>query len=308
MLDRHNALWIAKAGFRAGGLCRVDTDVLHCFDSAQGVPNREIFSLLEDHLGNLWFGGSGGLYRWSGNAAQTYPLKDSASTISSIAEGANGEIIAANGVYPLKHIAGSRLEDYEIQPGSRGVEIRVLLTDSDGALWIGTSSQGLLHVYKGHVDRYDHADGLSSDTVLSLFEDREHNMWVGTDRGIDRFRALPVVTLSKREGLSRDTAGSVFASKDGSVWVGTGAGLNRVRNRSVTVYSNRDGLPSNGIQAIMEDHSGGLWVGTTAGLAYSRNSRFHPVDLPERCEDTIALRQERKSLTVFCGLATPNTD
>ena len=280
LLDRHNTVWIAKAGFHSGGLCRVETDVLHCFDSAQGVPNREIFSLLEDRVGNLWFGGVGGLYRWNGGAAQIYPPKESTAMISSIAQAENNEIIAANGVHPLNHVVGSRLENYGIQPGSPGVETRVLFTDSDGALWMGTSSHGLFHVYKGHVDRYTRADGLSSDTVLVLFEDREHNIWVGTDRGIDRFRALPVVTLSKREGLSQDTAGSVFASKDGSVWVGTSAGLNRVRNHNVTVYSTRDGLPSNGIQAIMEDHSGGLWVGTNAGLAYSRNSRFRAVDLP----------------------------
>ena len=280
LLDRHNAVWIAKAGFRSGGLCRVETNVLHCFDSAQGLANREIFSLLEDHLGNLWFGGVGGLYRWNGDAAQIYPLKESNEIISSIAQDENDEIIAANGVHPLQHVGGGRLENYGIQPGSRGAEIRVLFTDTDGALWIGTGSQGLFHVYRGHVDRYNHTDGLSSDTVLVLFEDREHNIWVGTDRGIDRFRALPVITLSKREGLSQDTAGSVFASKDGSVWVGTTAGLNRVRNRSVTSYSNRDGLPSNVIEAIMEDYSGGLWVGTNAGLVYSRNGRFHPVDLP----------------------------
>ena len=279
LLDRHNAVWIAKAGFHSGGVCRVETDVLHCFDSAHGLPDRAIFSLIEDQLGNLWFGGVGGLYRWNGDSAQNYPLQKSTEIISSIAQDENNEIIAADGVNPLKHVVGSKLENYGIQPG-RGVEIRVLLTDSDGALWIGTSSHGLLHVYKGHVDSYNHTDGLSSDTVLVLFEDREHNIWVGTDRGIDRFRALPVISFSKREGLSRDTAGSVFASADGSVLIGTSAGLNRVRNHSVTVYSSRDGLPSDGIQAIMEDHSGGLWVGTNAGLAYSRNSRFRPIDLP----------------------------
>ena len=97
-LDHHNAVWIAKAGFRSGGLCRVETNVLHCFDSAHGVPNREIVSLLEDHLGNLWFGGVGGLYRWNSGAAQIYPPKESTSMISSIAQGENNEIIAASGV------------------------------------------------------------------------------------------------------------------------------------------------------------------------------------------------------------------
>jgi len=280
VIDGHNALWIAKAGFRSGGLCRLETDVLHCFDSAQGLPNGAILSMIEDRLGNLWFGGVGGLYRWDGAAAQIYPLRDATAMIGSITRGDNNEIIAANGANPLKHVVGSRLENYGIQTESSGVEARVLLTDSDGALWIGTGSQGLLHVYKGHVDRYNHTDGLSSDSVLVLFEDREHNMWVGTDRGMDRFRALPVVALSKREGLSRDTAGSVFASKDGSVWVGTTAGLNRVRGHDVTVYSGPDGLPSDDIQAIMEESSGVLWVGTSAGLAYSRNTRFHPMDLP----------------------------
>ena len=304
LLDHQNAVWIAKAGFRSGGLCRVESDVLHCLDSAHGLPNGPIFSLMEDHLGSLWLGGVGALYRWNGEAATMYPVKGSTEVISSVANLESNEIIAANGVNPLKHVAGGKLENYRIQPEGRGVQTRVLLADGDGALWIGTNSQGLFHLYKGHVDRYDHADGLSSDTVLSLFEDREHNIWVGTDRGMDRFCALPVVMFSKREGLSQDTAGSVFASKDGSVLVGTSAGLNRLRDHSVTVSSRRDGLPSDAIQGIMEDHSGGVSVATSVGLAYSKNNHFQPVDLPDgaKIRSVAAAAEEPAGILWFSDL------
>ena len=279
LTDRNGRVWVATTGFHSGRLCRMEPAGLHCYGPAEGFPDRAVFSLLEDRLGNLWFGGVGGLYRWNAAKAESFPLHEPTAMIRSITRGNDDEVIAAaSDGDPLKQVVGSNLEKYGIQPGPGRFQVRVLLSDRDGALWIGMGGQGLLHAYKGHVDRYTRTDGLSGDVVINLFEDREGNIWVATDRGLDRFRALPVVTLSKREGLSQDTARSVFASKDGSVWIGTDHGLNRVREGSVTVYDTGNGLPSNVIYALTEDHGGTLWAGTRYGLAYFRNGRFHSLD------------------------------
>ena len=64
--------------------------------------------------------------------------------------------------------------------------------------------RGLIHIHHGQTDVFTQADGLSADIICSLFEDREGNVWVGTNRGLDRFREPPVTTISAKQGLSSD--------------------------------------------------------------------------------------------------------
>ena len=86
----------------------------------------------------------------------------------------------------------------------RDVDSNKLLRDRDGGLWIGTHQRGIIHMHNGRADVFTKSDGLSGNIICSLFEDREGNVWVGTSsRGLDRFRELPVSTISIRHGLSR---------------------------------------------------------------------------------------------------------
>ena len=185
-----------------------------------------------------------GLYRWDSGKVRHYGSFESSPRIAGIAQEPGGGIVVSTGGKGLQRLVDGKLESYgNVETANR--RARALLTDRAGALWIGTIGQGLLHVYRGRTDRFTRAHGLSGDTVLNLFEDREGNIWAATEHGLDRFRDLPVTTLSKREGLSEDTAGSVIASKDGGVWIGTAKGLNRVEDNSrITVYGRSSGLPS----------------------------------------------------------------
>jgi ligand-binding sensor domain-containing protein len=58
-----------------------------------------------------------------------------------------------------------------------------LWLDRHNALWIGTEGNGIYRVHDGKVDRFRSADGLSSDTAESFFEDREGNLWWSRARG-----------------------------------------------------------------------------------------------------------------------------
>ncbi len=52
------------------------------------------------------------------------------------------------------------------------------------------------------MEKFAERDGLSTEFVWCLLEDREHNVWVGTQNGLNRFRDEKVVTLTRREGLA----------------------------------------------------------------------------------------------------------
>ena len=277
--DHAGTVWVGTAGYRSGGLCRVDSHVLRCYSTGDRSAGAGVLSLLEDRSGNLWVGGRG-LCQWKAGACVN-PLSAPVGMISSMAEDHHGEIWVANTAEGgLKRLHGSKLvSDPFLSPGDR-MKPGVLLSDRDGGFWIGTAGQGLVHLHGGKVDRFTVADGLTSDSIYDLFEDREGNVWAATERGLDLFRDLPVTTISRREGLSQNSAGSIFPGNDGSVWVGTGDGLNRVRDGKITTYTKSDGLPSNSIATIFAERAGRLWVHSTTGLSYSENGRFRVFDHP----------------------------
>lgn len=57
---------------------------------------------------------------------------------------------------------------------------------ADGSFVIGTISNGIYHLdINGNlIDKINQENGLNNNTVLSMFEDSEHNVWLGLDNGI----------------------------------------------------------------------------------------------------------------------------
>ena len=179
----------------------------------------------------------------------------------------------------LRQIAGTRVMDYPVPGLPSPVNSAELLRDRNGGLWIGTQVRGLVHSYEGRTSLFTRKDGLSGDEVKALFEDREGTIWVGTSAGLDRFRELPVTSLSVEQGLSSAIAKSVLAARDGSVWIGAPDGLNRWNHGHVTIYRMRSdpGLPCCGISSLYEDDRGRVWVSGYRGLAAFEKGKFTAV-------------------------------
>jgi signal transduction histidine kinase len=160
----------------------------------------------------------------------------------------------------------------------REIKSNKLLRDRDGGLWIGTKSRGLLHVKDGKADAFTRADGLTGNISCALFEDHEGNIWYGSEKGIDRFRKLPVTTVSAKQGLPDEVTKSVLATADRSIWAATDGGIVRWKDGELIVYKERDGLPDSHAQSLYEDAQGRLWVSTAKGLARFASGRFVAVD------------------------------
>src|SRR6202021_3697902 len=71
--------------------------------------------------------------------------------------------------------------------------------------------------------------GLAANRILSLYEDREGSLWIGTDSGgLNLLRDQKFTTYTTSDGLSGNLVRCVFERPQGELWIGTdGAGLNR---------------------------------------------------------------------------------
>ena len=66
------------------------------------------------------------------------------------------------------------------------------------------------------------ADGLVSNTVLTVFEDSHGTMWFGTTDGLTRYDGKNFRTFTTEDGLSRNTIGLIFEDRQGMLWFGDG--------------------------------------------------------------------------------------
>ena len=232
--DREGTVWVGT--FSSTGLparvCAIRAGSVQC-KGEDGAFGSFVWSLGEDSSGTLWAGTDSGVWRCNPGPAQRYALPGM--RVGDLLKSDDGRLLIGVSGAGLKRLIANKLEPYPIYSAmnrnallpDREIDANKLLRDRDGGLWIGTHQRGLIHIHHGRTDVFTKSDGLSGDISCSLFEDREGNVWYASTRGLDRFRELPVTTISTKQGLSSEYVSSLVAGAEGSVWVATHVGLTK---------------------------------------------------------------------------------
>lgn len=166
--------------------------------------------------------------------------------------------------------------DKRSTPALRSNNIRALLADREGDLWIGTTGGGVSRLKNGEFSTYTTKDGLSNEVILALFEDSKGNIWIGTDGGgADVWKEGKFTVYSTSNGLAANSVYCFAEDSSGGLWIGTDNGVSRLQGARFRTYSTSDGLPSNNVRNLYFDREGDLWIGTNGGgLARLRNGKF----------------------------------
>lgn len=287
------SLWVVRAAMTVSDnpLCHVTEPRVQCFGKKDGVPIAPIDSILPDGKGGFWLGGQTALVHWHDGASETYPIEALKSNVGqhgvvSLALGPDG-ILWVGMLAEGPGLGLGRLQQGVVKPfvtptfdGSK-VEVFGMTLDRDGNLWVATRGKGMYRIRGDSVDHYGRTDGLSSDDVNLLFEDREGILWAGTSNGLDSFRDAPVTTFSASEGLSKDAAVGILSSRDGSIWVAGDGSLDRIANGRISSIRADHGLPGHQVGSLLEDHAGHLWVGVDDSLYLLKDGRFQRVAGPD---------------------------
>jgi signal transduction histidine kinase/ligand-binding sensor domain-containing protein len=283
---RDGYLWMATDG----GLVRFDGTDFTIFDR-HNTPQMQsdlVNGLLEDQAGNLWIGTSNGLVEYSARGESPFTrfaMQQGlpSDSVSSLFRNAAGQICAetaaGNACQTSMGFAvlpdGSRVDPSSEQPK---------VTSSDGAIW-SASSAGLRRIKDGETTEVAMPDGFAGSDILTLFVDREGDLWVGSENaGAAILRQPPFASIGKKDGLAADHVRSLLQDADGDLWFGTSAGLTRLHQGVYSTIAVAQGLASNEIIALASSHPGGpqdtggndsgLWIGTPDGLSHLEHGRI----------------------------------
>jgi ligand-binding sensor domain-containing protein len=171
--DRNGSLWVAMDEhiYKYNGQ---DWSKVPSFADADFFET--IHSLIVDESGTLWCGTMKGLWRFDGI---WHKEKIDASVYSILSVG-NKELIGTNqGLFQISKTAISEIELHQITD----FEIRVLILDSDGIVWIGTQS-GLIKLSGQEHTFFTTKDGLANNSIQTMTLG-EGKLWIGTSNGLN---------------------------------------------------------------------------------------------------------------------------
>jgi ligand-binding sensor domain-containing protein/signal transduction histidine kinase len=270
LCERPGSTWIATSR----GLFEFKDDRLN---EVTGPPQDEhimsVYSLLEDHSGNIWVSiGNGKVLcrhkdQWiTYNESSGLPF----AYITSLVESSDGTIWAGSLDDGLYYLSGDRFLVVREKDGLSGNAVRSLLADREGDLWVGTRISGLNRVARQQLVVFGANEGLTNDFVRSVAESSDGAIWVATiGGGIYRGEQGRFEAVASIEGtVTYPFMEAVVAVRDGSVWWGGAGALFQWKDGRVATHYTRQHTPwlaDMGVTALLEDVHAGLWIGTTGG-------------------------------------------
>lgn len=284
--DSYGTVWI---GSQDAGLDAYDikkNTVIHYGKGPKGsssLPSDIINVIFEDHDHNIWIGTNDGFsfFKRSANQFITFQHRPN-----------NPHSISSN-------------------------IIKTIMQDHSGVFWVGTQTGGLSRFQLNedmivspetasfdNIYESDDETGLSYSTVHSSYEDRDHNLWIGTYSGginfisntPDRFMKLQQ-QKHLTNGLSYHKVWGICDDKEGNIWIGTdGGGINKfnLSTDAIEVYKHSEtdtrSVSNNAILCALKDHSGNLWFGTYSGGLNKYDPRTNKfIHFQHNAEDSLSL-------------------
>jgi signal transduction histidine kinase/ligand-binding sensor domain-containing protein len=281
-------VWVATVG----GVARLDADHWHKVRLDWNFTAKAARDLSVDPSGTLWASVETRVLYLPKGAHSFEDAGVQAHQIMSLAPAPDGSMVYTDLRKEGEPQSVCRLQ---MKPGSSVVrcislpdiqsasDIQSVFVDRRGSLWFtGDNVMRLAHpellewnggrIPRASIDEYGKNDGLTASTDTML-EDHEGNIWIGTDKGLDRFRQR---NLRWYPAPENQLLFNLAQGAGGEIWASTFGG---------PVYRIAAGkwIPDspNGVRYFYRDPSGALWASRGDGIWVWSGGRFVKQPVPK---------------------------
>lgn len=235
--------------------------------------------------GGTWIATDAGLLRLSENE-QWYQVGSGATILkrtNAMTADSRGGLWVSDREHGIFRWHPDRPEVFDPVPALAGLRVSRLYADSRDRLWF-ISNAGRLGMFtsEGTLRMFSAQDGLSSEILLTVYEDSSHVIWVGAFDGLNRRVGERFVRFDQANRF-RGGVGGIVEDEEGDLWLATASGIVCVSRRALdtsltdpasevhtSLFDTADGtagMPiSFGGPSAVRARDGRLWFVTGRGL------------------------------------------
>ena len=275
--DGDGSIWLAPN--IKSGVYRYDGKTFQLFPTGDGFVWNPVTSMVEDRKGVLWFGTwSEGVSRFDpsarpGQAWASFGPDEglSDSRVLSIYLDREENLWIGTQGGGISRYSKRDWTTYTEHEGLVNDNLWRLYEDSAGHLWVSAHSSSVVR-YDSRSDteeaswtEFTTADGLPRG-VYSVFQDRDGDLWFGTNAGVSRYDPgnATFTSFTTEDGLVGSRVFDVYQDRKGDYWFNHDRGVSRFDGERIEVFTREDGLPPQRWwwPRFTEDRVGDLWIST----------------------------------------------
>ncbi len=272
-------LWIATTK----GLVRFD-GIEFTFISFSGTGGADAGenpipeTLFVDRQGTLWIGSSAGLTSFHHQTGRFYTYSTThgitKDRIRRIKDDMRGGLWISFFTSYVNRFSEGKFSPFNASHGLKGNKINAIIESQNGNLLFGSRENGVFIYHEGKFLQLP-VPGLDRLHLIDMFEDKQGNLWIGTNNGLFQVTGQETKIYTTRDGLSADYVTGIMEDSDGNTWVGTLKGLNRLEKKPDGTIGFKSVLKDPAIVCLFEDREKSLWVGTyDSGLKRIKEGKF----------------------------------
>jgi signal transduction histidine kinase/ligand-binding sensor domain-containing protein/CheY-like chemotaxis protein/AraC-like DNA-binding protein len=249
-----------------------------------GLSFGIVNSITQDANGFMWFATSDGLNRFDGTSFKIFKFKQrdslglSSNYVGKIYAGGAGIIwVGSRDGLSRLDTRTENFTHYKVNTGRLAKEdVNIIAPGHGGNFWVSTYGVGFSYfdVKKSGFINYRRSKlpGLTDDRIISLFEDSQGLLWVGTqDAGINVFtqkNGAIGTKLHLGEGLPLSRINDIFEDHFHNIWIAASNGLihyNRQSGKFYQLHNTQPGIKSKTYTALDEGSDKKLLIGLQDG-------------------------------------------
>lgn len=158
------------------------------------------------------------------------------------------------------------------------------------------------HSYGYNLRQFSNIDGLSNSAVLSLYQDNEGFLWLGTCDGLNLYDGLNIrpLTFAGGQNLSGNIIENILETENGVLWIQTNYGLDKLDKykRTVTSYTQFQGG-----YILKKNSKNDIFILSENNMLYyitGTSDEFHKLAIPQlNREDIIDIHISNSYLWAF---------
>ncbi|MBX2967681.1 MAG: GHKL domain-containing protein [Cyclobacteriaceae bacterium] len=266
--DKEGSLWLGTS--KAGLLRLKDTGII-TYSESNGLSMDLVNIITEGKKGELYIGTDGGTIDVFANGKLSkltlaHPLHNIG--IRDICIDRNN-VLWIGSYSGLLRKQGNQETVYNISTGMPAQDIRRILEDKDGNLWLATRGSGAIVFSEGNIKAtYNRDNGLGSNYVLSVEQDNNGTIYIGTNGGglslIDP--TGKVTTHSITDDDSGILVFNTHIDEQGSVWLVANTGMFYFDGENFTKLELEHRVKGESYFDWVEDSAGNIWITTNKGI------------------------------------------